>query len=107
MPLHGGPRPGPPSPPTFVAPRRSRGTRLIGWGASTGPPSPPTFVAPRRSRGAPRSRAQNVSSLALLRVFHAGPRGVAVGGESFDVRQHVQVRQGGDEPGGGVLDHAR
>src|SRR5439155_23132484 len=28
---------------------------LFEWGARHGPPNPPTFVAPRRSRGAPRS----------------------------------------------------
>src|ERR671925_229577 len=45
----------PPYPPTFVAPRRSRGAPLVcaRAGAPTWPPYPPTFVAPRRSRGAP------------------------------------------------------
>src|SRR5437867_1166459 len=40
---YGGPRNGPPYPPTLVAPRRSRGA-----------PRSPTLVAPRGSRGAPR-----------------------------------------------------
>src|SRR5438105_14604321 len=42
-----------PTPPTFGAPRQSRGAPLILVGAPTWPPHPPTFGAPRRSRGAP------------------------------------------------------
>src|SRR5687768_3369110 len=49
----GGPEVAPHTPPTFGAPRRSRGARLNTWGAPNGPPYPPTFGAPRRSRGAP------------------------------------------------------
>src|SRR5205823_13426907 len=56
----GGPRYGPPHPPTLVAPRVNRGaprSRAVDTGPRYGPPHPPALVAPRVNRGAPRSRA--------------------------------------------------
>src|SRR2546427_5335205 len=53
----GGPEMAPHTPPTLVAPRRSRGAprppTLVAPRRSRGAPRPPTLVAPRRSRGAP------------------------------------------------------
>src|SRR5213078_913601 len=69
--LSGGPRNGPPHPPTLVAPRMNRGAPRLYWpltGPRNGPPHPPTLVAPRMNRGAPRS-----DGLRLLRNgFEAG-----------------------------------
>src|SRR5437773_2430518 len=96
--LSGGPRNGPPHPPTLVAPRMNRGAPRLYWpltgpematppnarrapneswrssfvlaadGPRNGPPHPPTLVAPRMNRGAPRS-----DGLRLLRDgFEAG-----------------------------------
>src|SRR5882762_6091709 len=51
----------PPTPPSLLAPRHSRGaprssSRVMG--APTSPPTPPSLVAPRHSRGAPRSSSR-------------------------------------------------
>src|SRR6267378_3352478 len=54
----GGPRHGPPHPPTFGAPRETRGaprSHASCMGPRHGPPHPPTFGAPPETPGAPPS----------------------------------------------------
>src|SRR2546422_2029091 len=76
---------GAPRPPTLVAPRRSRGAprppTLVAPRRSRGAPRPPTLVAPRRSRGAPggvRLSAGHGRGLNTYRSLHRGPaRGLA------------------------------
>src|SRR5438105_3641302 len=69
----------PPTPRTFVAPRRSRDARLIDMGAPKWPPTPPTFVAPRRSRDAPLFREE-----IPLREHERNAGGVGDGAELGD-----------------------
>src|SRR5438477_3389254 len=105
--LSGGPRNGPPHPPTLVAPRMNRGAPRLYWpltGPRNGPPHPPTLVAPRMNRGArrlywpltgPRNGPPPPPTLVAPRMNRGAPRsdGIRLLGDGFEA----------GEQGGGVV----